>query len=103
MTKSKPVLNGFISSVAVVIYVFLVAGLMDTLTSFVQVENEILMGGGFLLLLVFSVAIVGTLLFGRPIYLIFNKKAKEAISQLVYNLGWLFVMTVIMFIVITTL
>lgn len=49
----------------------------------------------FLTLFVFSVAISGLLVLGRPLLLIFNKEYKEAILTLGVSLGILFVMLVV--------
>lgn len=48
-----------------------------------------------LLLLVFSAALTGTFVFGRPVMWYLEGKKKEALSLLVYTLGFLFIFTVI--------
>ena len=46
-------------------------------------------------LLVFSVALVGILLFGFPIYLIINKKVKQALRILGYTFLWLLLIIIL--------
>ena len=51
----------------------------------------------FLMLFCLSAAIVGALLFGRPIYLALTGDKKMAFWQAISNLGWLFALTLIVF------
>lgn len=48
-------------------------------------------------LLVFSVALVGSLIFGRPILWYLDGKKKEAVSLLAYTLAFLFVFICLIF------
>lgn len=48
-----------------------------------------------LMLLCLSVAIVGLLLFGQPIYLLISGDKKAAFGQALLNVGWLFVLIVL--------
>lgn len=48
-------------------------------------------------LLVFSVSVVGSLIFGRPILWCFNNKKKEASSLLIYTLLAFFIFIAIVF------
>ncbi len=47
----------------------------------------------FLLLFVLSAAIVGALIFVKPVMLYLNNKKTEAIKLLLYIIGWLFIAT----------
>ena len=51
----------------------------------------------FLMLFCLSAAIVGALLFGRPIYLALMGDKKTAFWQAIANLSWLFALTVTVF------
>ena len=50
-----------------------------------------------LLLLVFSAAVTGSLIFGRPILWYLDGKKRDALSLLIYILGFLFAIMVIAF------
>ena len=56
-----------------------------------------------LMLLVFSVALVGSLIFGRPILWYLNGKKKEALSLIVYTLAIFFMLTIISFLILFSL
>jgi hypothetical protein len=79
----------FLHSLGVVVYVAIVAAIMS--------QAETLFDGGdtmwapviMLLLLVLSVAIVGVLIFGRPIMLYIDGKRKEAMALILGTLGFL--------------
>lgn len=49
----------------------------------------------FLMLFVVSAAIVGSLVFGKPVILYLNNQKKEAVTLLGYTIMWLFIVTVI--------
>jgi hypothetical protein len=51
----------------------------------------------FLLLFVSSALITSSLVLGRPIYLYFDGKKEEAVKFLLYTIGWLFGITIIVF------
>lgn len=85
--KSKTFTFGFLSGLGVVIYCASVALLMTFL------ENKLSeMGGGtfpiiiMLILLVFSAAISGSLVFGYPAYLFIKKEFRSAIYTLATSL-----------------
>ncbi|MBI4116233.1 hypothetical protein HY449_00645 [Candidatus Pacearchaeota archaeon] len=54
-----------------------------------------------LMLLVFSVALVGSLIFGRPVIWYVDGKKKDAVSLLVCTLGILFIITLTVFLILT--
>ncbi|MCX6779115.1 MAG: hypothetical protein NTU97_02700 [Candidatus Magasanikbacteria bacterium] len=93
--NKKITLMGFLSAVALLAYVFLVA-LFFSFAERLMGEKPGFSGFGiFLLLLVFSASLCGTLMFGRPIYLFLNNFKKESIWQIVSNLVWVFVLLVL--------
>ena len=53
-----------------------------------------------LMLLVFSVALVGSLIFGRSIIWYLDGKRKEAVKLIIYTLGILFIITILVFLVL---
>lgn len=80
------------------IYIFLVSQLMQNGEKlFGRVDNNIL--GPFAILLLFSLsaAIVGSLVFGHAVYLFLIKDTKKAMLSAIYSIGWLFFVTVIVF------
>lgn len=97
MNNLKILKESFLSAAGVVVYVFLVAGLM--------LHGEKIFGKMqnfwgpviFLLLFVFSALITGLLVLGRPAWLYLEKEKKVAVKLLLSTTGWLLViMTVIM-------
>ena len=96
----KSLLYGFIFAAGVLIYVALVAWFMNSVpNNFGGVPQAV--GVLFvLLLLCFSAATVGTLIFGRPIYLLIDKQLKQAATQLLLILGWLLVFFVVIFLIV---
>lgn len=53
----------------------------------------------FLMLFCLSAALVGALLFGRPVYLALSGDKKAALWQAIANIGWLLAITVLAFII----
>lgn len=95
----KSLLYGFIFAAGMLLYVGLVALFMTTV---VPIFDGIPQATGvlfMLLLLCFSAAVAGTLIFGRPIYLLLDKQLKQAVIQLLLILGWLVVFFVVIFLI----
>lgn len=89
-------------AVLVAAYVALVAFFMSHIEVFFGNGPDSALGGKqwllpmtFLMLLVFSAAVVGTLIFARPVALYLDNQKKEALAMLGYTLGWLFVLVVL--------
>lgn len=102
--NKKFILNGFGFAALVAAYVTLVAWSLK--------NGERWFGGPdiglwgpilFLMLFCLSAAVVGALLFGRPIYLVLSGKTTEAFWQAACNIGWLFVLTLTGFVLYATL
>ena len=91
---------GFIFAAGVLVYVGLVAlfmtGLAANFEGIPQATGVLFM----LLLLCFSAATVGALIFGRPVYLLLDKRLKQAATQLLLILGWLLVFFVVIFLTV---
>lgn len=80
-----------IESGIAIIYVVLVAGLMSSAERLFESARPMVTGTVFLLLLVFSAATMGVLIFGRSILWYLDGQKKEALNLLVYKFILLFV------------
>ena len=100
---NKSLLLGFIFAAGVLVYVGLVAWFMSSLS--MNAEGLPMATSMLFMLLIFcfSAAVVGTLIFGRPIYLLLEKQVKEAVTQLLLILGWLLVFFVVIFLIVVLL
>ena len=86
---------GLLSALGVVIYTSAVVELMNNAERIFGSMQGFVGPLSFLLLIVLSVAIVGTLIFAKPILMYIDNAKKEAIKLLLYTLGWLFLATII--------
>jgi len=59
--------------------------------------NQMVVGALVLIVLVLSAAICGLIVFGRPLYLVINKKVKEALIILSYT--FLYLLAIILIII----
>jgi len=100
MNKSKLVGYGILSALAVSAYVAMVVLIMNNAQRFIGVANGYLGGLAILMLFVVSAAIVGLLVFGRPIYLYFENHKKEALIQMFSTIVGLIV---ILLVILSTL
>lgn len=85
------------------VYVALVASFMTFAGQYAPREDGFLVPMAMLMLLVLSVAIVGSLIFGRPVMWYIDGKRKEAMKLLGWTLGIFFVLTVLVFVVMISL
>lgn len=93
---------GFLGGIIEALYVFFVVALMRILSSSVSLPNDPLAAGMLLLLLlVFSVAISGILVFGYPAYLAFQKKYAEALATVITTLAALAIIGIGTFILLS--
>lgn len=81
-------------------YIFGVSQLMYHGNTLFGKEDNSLMPFALLLLFSVSAAIVGILVFGQAITLFLDKKMKEAIESAAYSILWLFIITVIIFVIL---
>ncbi len=102
MSHSKLILKSLLNALGVVVYVLLVAlVILNANQLFGQVPN-VWGPFAFLLLFVFSAAVVGILIFGQPVMLFLSDAKKEAVKMLGYTIGWLFLailITLLIFVV----
>jgi hypothetical protein len=103
MSNKKIIGFGFLSAACVCLYVWLVAFFMNHASNWFGTQDKgVLTPMLALMLLVLSAAIVGTLVFGLPVYVFLSGDKKGGIKQLFFNLLWLFVFVMI-FVVILAL
>ena len=95
--------RAFINSFGTAVYIILVATFIFSLQNLSIKEEKVIIPIGMLLLFVFSAAITGFLVFGKPIMLYIDGKKKEAVSLLGYTLAILFLITVLVFILLIIL
>jgi hypothetical protein len=79
-------------------YVICVALFLSRAEQFFGQEKTLFIPIAMLLLLIFSVALVGSLIFGRPILWYLDGKKKEAVALLACTLAILFVLVVLAFV-----
>ncbi|MDD5341444.1 MAG: hypothetical protein PHC97_03360 [Patescibacteria group bacterium] len=80
-----------------IIYILLIALLMNYLNEITIMINQVVGALSMLLLFVFSAAVSGFLVLGYPAYLALTKKIKEAILTVLTTILTLFVAGVIIF------
>lgn len=97
---SEPVWRSLGHAVMTLLYILAIAlFLSNTKTLFEGVqEPNILIPVGMLLLFVVSATVTGALVLGQPILMYLDGKKREAVHFLGYTIGWLALMTVIVFI-----
>ncbi len=88
-------------AVLVVGYVSIVAWVMQHAQAWFKHGKTVLTLIVFLLLFVFSAAVVGTLVLGRPVLLYAEGQKKEALQFFGFTLLWLFVLTIGVFVVLS--
>jgi hypothetical protein len=84
----------------VLVYISAVAWLMSNGEALFGEEESFLVPVAMLMLLVLSAAVMGLLVFGRPILMYLDGKKREAVTFLGYTLGWMTLLTFLMFIVL---
>ncbi len=84
-------------AIGVTVYVSLVVGLMMNLQNVLGVRpgQEFIGGLVILLLFVLSAAVVGSLIFGRPVYLYFSGEKKQSVLLVASTIVWLLVCMVL--------
>jgi hypothetical protein len=101
MKISKIILWSVIDSLAAFAYILWVAWLMFN-GKFIFGDMKNFFGPATLLLLfVLSASIVGALVLGRPILLYLDGKKTDAVKLLAYTISCLFILTIIIFLVMT--
>jgi len=100
-TINKVLKTAFINAIGTALYVGAVGGFMYFGTVIkIGRKAAFLAPIAMLLLFVFSAALTGSLIFGKPALLYLNGKKKDALTLLVYTLVIFFVITFITLIVL---
>lgn len=99
MKDSKLVLNGFLQAAGVALYIVVVSWIMNNGQKIFGKMDNVIGPVAFLLLFVLSAAITGGLTLGRSGMLYLGNHKTEAIKLFVFTVGWLFVFTLIVFLV----
>jgi hypothetical protein len=96
--------TALINSLATALYIILV-GLFMYYGSTIKIgrNNEFLAPVAMLFLFVFSAALTGFLMIGKPAQMYVDGKKKEALSLLKYTLAYFFIITFIAIILLITL
>ena len=100
MQKSKIILWGLVDALGVAIYVVTVAFIMTNGSKVFGSTPSVLVPTVILMLLVLSVAMVGSLIFGRPTFMYFEGMKKEAVKLVICTLSWLMIFTVLIIFVL---
>ena len=85
------------SSLLVLIYIILVAWIMSNGEKLFGKMDNFWGPIAFLMLFVFSALVTASLVLGKPIYFYLDGKKDKAIKLFFYNIGWLFIITIIVF------
>ena len=94
---NKIIKNALIDTIGTTAYIILVVSFIFSLQVLAPNEDIIIIPIAMLLLFVFSAALTGTLVFGKPVMWYLDGKKKEAISLISYTLGFLFIIIIIVF------
>jgi len=92
-----------INALGTAAYVVLVASFIYFLGNGIlgNLENRTVLGPiAMLMLFVFSAALTGALVFGKPIIWYLEGKKRDAVSLLFYTLGIFFIITIIVFLLL---
>ena len=98
--KENAMVHSFGHAVLVVVYVSIVAWVMQHAPQWFRPGKTILTPIAFLMLFVFSAAVVSALVLGRPVLLYAEGQKKEALKFFGFTLLWLFVITIVVFLVL---
>ena len=103
MKKLKPSLIGFLQALGVVTYCILISSFFQFGNRFFPKQQDFLLPVLILMLLVFSAAVTGTIVFGYSVYLALNQRIKEALHVFFYTLLYIIVIIGIVIIFLTIL
>lgn len=93
--KTSPALLGLLQALGVAIYCLIIGFFFRYMTNSNVSEPNILIPTLMLTILVFSAAVTGLTVFGRPAYLVTQKKIKDALYLLGYTFLFLFFIIII--------
>ncbi|MFA6136063.1 MAG: hypothetical protein WC705_01775 [Candidatus Paceibacterota bacterium] len=98
----KIIKNALVSAVLAVLYIGLVATVMTNIEKLFGEGDPktVLVPMSFLILFVFSAALMGIIILGKPILWYLDGFKKEAVKLVFYTLGFLFMFLVVAFLVL---
>jgi hypothetical protein len=96
--RKKLILSGLACALSEAAYVTLIALFMTHANQYFGPGPNVLGVVAFLLVFVFSAAISGALVLGKPILLYLENQKREALELFAITLGWIFFMLVILFV-----
>lgn len=103
MDVSKNIIkNAFLNALATILYIVIIASFLFYVPKSFgpSADNTVLIPIAMLSLLVFSAALTGMLVFGKPVIWYLDGKKKEAIYLLTYTLGIFLIITIITLLVL---
>jgi hypothetical protein len=99
MKKKEIIMWSFVNSVGVLVYVALVATIIQNGEKIFGEMKNFAGPIAFLLLFVFSALVTGLLVLGRPVYLFLDGFKKESVKMLLYTVGWMFLVMVLVLVI----
>ncbi|MCX6741456.1 MAG: hypothetical protein NTY61_03610 [Candidatus Parcubacteria bacterium] len=99
MPTNKLPLWSLLHAIGVAIYVTLVALVMQNGEKIFGQMNNLWGPAALLMLFVSSAAITGALVLGKPVLFYLDGQKSEAVKMFGYTLGWLVVLTVVVFLI----
>ncbi len=96
-------LIGLLQALGIIVYCALIGGFFILLGKIAIKPSDFWVSVLILVLLVFSAAVTGSIVFGYSVYLAFNKKIKEALSLLGYTLLYILGFITVILIIMTAL
>jgi hypothetical protein len=103
MKKFDLAKKALVNSLGVAAYVFLVAVFMQNANRLFGKADSMFSGMAAMLLLVFSAALTGSLVFGKTVLMYLDNAKKEAVWLLGYTLAWLFAWLVLSFLLVAAI
>ena len=101
--KNDIIKHAFINASLTVLYIIGISSFLFYVSRFFDSPNTVLIPIMMLSLFVFSAALTGSLIFGRPILWYLEGKKEEAVFLLIYTLGIFLVITLLIFSLLLTL
>jgi hypothetical protein len=98
--KEHAIAHSFGHAALVVAYVAIVAWIMQPAQAWFGHGKTVFTPIAFLMLFVLSATVVGSLVLGRPVLLYADGQKKEALKFFGFTLLWLFVLTIVVFLVL---
>lgn len=94
--------KSLLPALGVFVYVLLVGLVITYGNRWFGAGNSFWAPVSMLLLLVLSVAVVGVLIFGKPVFMYLEGEKKQAWTLLLYTIGWLAVFVVVAMVLLAT-